>query len=117
MRGGLLAKAARGELTFPARGHTGPRSGQLYWKPPRLDQVLDILHNPRYAPRSKSPQPGRLRPPLASEHGSAVQQGSARMSDPHATITTTAKTSRNRIAGRQHSLTVSEGSIVKPARS
>ena len=40
---------ASAQLTFPARDHTGPRAGELYWKPLRLDQVLDILHNPRYA--------------------------------------------------------------------
>src|SRR5579859_7408587 len=39
----------RGQAHLPARDHTGPRAGELYWKPLRLDQVLDILHNPRYA--------------------------------------------------------------------
>lgn len=37
------------DLTFPARHLTGPRSGQLYWKPLGHDHVLDTLHNPRYA--------------------------------------------------------------------
>jgi len=46
---GVVKAFAADKLTFPARDHTGPRAGDLYWKPLRLDQVLDILHNPRYA--------------------------------------------------------------------
>lgn len=37
------------DLRFPARHLTGPRAGQLYWKPLGHDHVLDTLHNPRYA--------------------------------------------------------------------
>jgi recombinase/recombinase-like zinc beta ribbon protein/MerR-like DNA binding protein len=40
---------ARDGLTFPGRHLTGARAGQLYWKPPRHDHVLFVLHNPRYA--------------------------------------------------------------------
>jgi DNA invertase Pin-like site-specific DNA recombinase len=37
-------------LTFPARHSPGgPHAGELYWKPLRHDQVLFVLHNPRYA--------------------------------------------------------------------
>jgi hypothetical protein len=36
-------------LTFPGRHFGGPRGGELYWKPLRHDEVLHILHNPRYA--------------------------------------------------------------------
>ena len=36
-------------LAFPNRHHSGPRSGELYFKPLGHDQVLKILHNPRYA--------------------------------------------------------------------
>jgi DNA invertase Pin-like site-specific DNA recombinase/DNA-binding transcriptional MerR regulator len=37
------------DLKFPARDTIGDRAGQLYWKPLRHDQVLFMLHNPRYA--------------------------------------------------------------------
>ncbi|PZS16715.1 MAG: hypothetical protein DLM57_09860, partial [Pseudonocardiales bacterium] len=40
---------ARDGLTFPGRHLTGPRAGELYWKPLRHDHVLFVLHNPRYA--------------------------------------------------------------------
>jgi len=40
---------ARDGLTFPGRHLTGPHAGGLYWKPLRHDQVLFVLHNPRYA--------------------------------------------------------------------
>jgi DNA invertase Pin-like site-specific DNA recombinase len=36
-------------LTFPARHHSGPHRGQLYWKPLTHTQILNLLHNPRYA--------------------------------------------------------------------
>jgi DNA invertase Pin-like site-specific DNA recombinase len=36
-------------LTFPARHHSGPHQGQLYWKPLTHTQILSLLHNPRYA--------------------------------------------------------------------
>jgi DNA invertase Pin-like site-specific DNA recombinase len=36
-------------LTFPGRHMSGPRAGELYWKPLRHDHVLFVLHNPRYA--------------------------------------------------------------------
>ncbi len=38
-----------GGLKFPARDATGEHAGQLRWKPLRHDQVLFVLHNPRYA--------------------------------------------------------------------
>ena len=37
------------QLTFPARHHGGPHHGQLYFKPLIHTQVLNALHNPRYA--------------------------------------------------------------------
>ena len=37
------------QLTFPARHHSGPHRGQLYWKPLAHTQILKLLHNPRYA--------------------------------------------------------------------
>ena len=40
---------ARDGLTYPGRHLTGPRAGELYWKPLRHDHVLSALHNPRYA--------------------------------------------------------------------
>jgi pimeloyl-ACP methyl ester carboxylesterase len=40
---------ARDQLTYPGRHLTGPRAGQVYWRPLRHDQVLSALHNPRYA--------------------------------------------------------------------
>jgi DNA invertase Pin-like site-specific DNA recombinase/DNA-binding transcriptional MerR regulator len=36
-------------LTFPGRHLGGPHHGELYWKPLRHDEVLHVLHNPRYA--------------------------------------------------------------------
>jgi DNA invertase Pin-like site-specific DNA recombinase len=36
-------------LTFPNRHRGGPHSGELYFKPLNHNQVLKILHNPRYA--------------------------------------------------------------------
>ena len=45
----VVKSFARDGLTFPGRHLTGPRAGELYWKPLRHDQVLFVLHNPRYA--------------------------------------------------------------------
>jgi DNA invertase Pin-like site-specific DNA recombinase len=36
-------------LTFPARHHSGPQRGHLYWKPLTHTNILKLLHNPRYA--------------------------------------------------------------------
>ncbi|MGH3120923.1 MAG: recombinase family protein [Streptosporangiaceae bacterium] len=36
-------------LSFPWRHHSGPRKGELDWKPLRHHTVRRILHNPRYA--------------------------------------------------------------------
>jgi DNA invertase Pin-like site-specific DNA recombinase len=36
------------QLTFPGRHLAGPHHGELYWRPLRHDDVLHILHNPRY---------------------------------------------------------------------
>lgn len=44
----VKAFAAEG-LNFPARHCGGPHHGELYWKALRHDQVLFVLHNPRYA--------------------------------------------------------------------
>src|SRR6266542_4182532 len=46
---GVVKAFAAAGLTFPARDACGPKAGELYWKPLRHDQVLFILHNPRYA--------------------------------------------------------------------
>jgi DNA invertase Pin-like site-specific DNA recombinase len=41
---------AAARLKFPGRHSPGgPHAGELYWKPLRHDQVLFMLHNPRYA--------------------------------------------------------------------
>ena len=45
----MVKAFARDGLTFPGRHLTGPRAGELYWKPLRHDHVLFVLHNPRYA--------------------------------------------------------------------
>src|SRR6266576_1500377 len=45
-----VVKAFREQnLTSPGRHHTGPRQGELYWKPLTHTQTLKVLHNPRYA--------------------------------------------------------------------
>ena len=36
-------------LLFPNRPRSGPRKGELLWKPLRFARVLRTLHNPRYA--------------------------------------------------------------------
>ena len=36
-------------LSFPCRHRTGPRKGELDWRPLQLHMVLRVLHNPRYA--------------------------------------------------------------------
>ena len=46
---GVVKAFAAAGLTFPARDAWGPKAGELHWKPLRHDQVLFILHNPRYA--------------------------------------------------------------------
>ena len=37
------------KLLFPHRPVGGPHKGELHWKPLRFSQVLNTLHNPRYA--------------------------------------------------------------------
>ncbi len=37
------------KLLFPHHPQSGPRRGELYWKPLRHTRVRQILHNPRYA--------------------------------------------------------------------
>lgn len=45
-----VVKTFRAEgLTFPWRHRTGPRKGELDWKPLSHHVVLRVLHNPRYA--------------------------------------------------------------------
>ena len=36
-------------LLFPYRPQSGPRKGELLWKPLRFARALRVLHNPRYA--------------------------------------------------------------------
>lgn len=36
-------------LRFPQRLRSGPRKGELAWRPLKHDRVLGVLHNPRYA--------------------------------------------------------------------
>jgi DNA invertase Pin-like site-specific DNA recombinase len=44
----VKAFAAEG-IRFPARHLGGPHAGELYWVPLRHDNVLFVLHNPRFA--------------------------------------------------------------------
>jgi DNA invertase Pin-like site-specific DNA recombinase len=45
-----VVRAFRAEgLTFPWRHRTGPRKGELDWKPLSHHVILRVLHNPRYA--------------------------------------------------------------------
>lgn len=37
------------KLLFPHRPLGGPHKGELHWKSLKLSQVLNVLHNPRYA--------------------------------------------------------------------
>lgn len=36
-------------LTFPIRPHSGPRKGELLWRPLTKSRTENVLHNPRYA--------------------------------------------------------------------
>ena len=45
----VVKSFAADKLTFPARHLGGPHAGELYFSPLRHDQVLFVLHNPRYA--------------------------------------------------------------------
>jgi DNA invertase Pin-like site-specific DNA recombinase len=36
-------------LDFPTRPHSGPRKGELVWRPLTNSRVSNVLHNPRYA--------------------------------------------------------------------
>ncbi len=45
-----VVKAFHAEnLSFPMHHQTGPHAGELYWTTLTHDQVLKVLHNPRYA--------------------------------------------------------------------
>ncbi len=46
---GVVRAFREQQLTFPARHHRGPRSGELFFQPLTHDRVLTILHNPAYA--------------------------------------------------------------------
>ena len=46
---GVVKAFREQQLTFPARHHRGPRSGELFFQPLTHDRVLTILHNPAYA--------------------------------------------------------------------
>ncbi len=46
---GVVKAFAKEGLMFPARHLGGPHAGELYWVPLRHDNVLFVLHNPRYA--------------------------------------------------------------------
>jgi hypothetical protein len=47
---GAVVKAFRdARLLFPHRPRGGPQDGELLWVKPNITQVLNVLHNPRYA--------------------------------------------------------------------